>query len=199
MSTRAGGLPSFLIVAIALFGGACATDSGTRHYAPITPEQARVFEHGVDFVAGLEGLEGKWRVDWERDLEERVRSADLVAIVNFHTERTDTDPSQRVTHRLLGRVEREIMGEAEDEIELTVREDEAGFPTVHDNLARLTNRPFVLYAKWYRDDSGARAAHWHLSPASEAIMMATEAQVAEQPGSTSGAETSTERVVVHTN
>lgn len=165
----------------------------------MTPEQTRVFEHGVDFVAGLEGLEGKWRSDWEVDLSERVGSADVVAVVNFHTLRTDTDPSQRVTHHLLGRIEREMLGEVkDDEIELTVREGEAGFPSVHDNLSRLTNRPFVLYAKWYRDDSGAREAHWHLSPASEPIVSATEAEVVKQPNSTAGAET-TERVVVHNN
>lgn len=165
-------------------------------YTPVTPEQERVFEHGVDFVAALEGLEGRWRDDWDRDLQERVAGADFIGTVSVKTLLTETDPEQRVTHRLVGTVERTLIGDAGKEIDLRVREGQPGFPTVHDNLQRIQDRSFVAFVKWYRDDVGERAAHFHLSPASDVIVSQTESTVAlkkqAQPGSG-------ERVIVHTN
>jgi hypothetical protein len=153
---------------------ACGGAAKKANYAPATPEQLRVFEHGVDFVAALEGIEGRWREDWDRELSERVGAADFIGVVRIETLLTETDPEQVVTHRLVGRVTRTIAGEADKTLELRVREGESGFPTVHDNVTRIQAREFVAYVKWYRDDNGERAAHFHLSPNSEPVVSETE-------------------------
>lgn len=192
-----GSVRGLLIVALLLVSGACGGKSPSKvEYTQTTPEQERVFEHGVDFVAALEGLEGRWRDDWDRDLQTRVASADFIGTIKVKTLLTETDPEQRVTHRLVGTVERTLTGKADKEIELRVREGQPGFPTVHENLQRIQDRDFVAFVKWYRDDVGERAAHFHLSPASDVIVGQTESTVALKKKGPPG---SGEQVVVHTN
>jgi hypothetical protein len=186
-----------LLAGLALAGACGGKPPPATEYAAATPEQERVFEHGVDFVAALEGLEGRWRDDWDRDLQARVSGADFIGTVKVKTLLTETDPEQRVTHRLVASVERSISGKADDkELELRVREGQVGFLTVHENLKRIQSRDFVAYVKWYRDDVGARAAHFHLSPASDVIVGETERTVGLKKA---GAEAANERVIVHTN
>ena len=183
-----------LLLGFAACGG---RSSANVQYTASSPEQERAFEHGVDFIAALEGIEGRWRNDWEHDLQVRVASADFIGTVKVKTLLTETDPEQRVTHRLVGTVERTLSGDAGKEVELRVREGQLGFATVHDNLQRIQDRSFVAFVKWYRDDAGEKAAHFHLSPASEAIITQTERTVAikgKVPQSSTG-----ERVIVHTN
>ena len=189
-------LRSFPLLALLALGACGGKSSARLQYGQITPQQERVFEHGVDFVAALEGLEGRWRDDWDRDLQERVSGADFIGMVRVKTLLTETDPEQRVTHRLVGTIERTLVGDADKELELRVREGQPGFPTVHDNLQRIQDRSFVAFVKWYRDDAGARAAHFHLSPASEVIVSETESMVARKKKAPSE---SGERVIVHTN
>ncbi len=158
------------------FLAACgASMSDSLKLTALTPEEEAVFEHGVDFVATPEGLEGKWREDWERDLDVRARAADVVAIVDIHTIKTDVDPEQRTTHRLVGKIERLMGGEAQaDEVEMSVREGVPGYLSVRNNLARLQGAKMVAYLRWFRTDLGTIAPHWHLSPAEPGVIEATQ-------------------------
>lgn len=176
---------------------ACGGASPKVASAPITAEQERVFEHGVDFVAALEGLDGKWREDYERDLQERVAGADFIGIVKIGTLLTETDPEQRVTFRMVGTIKRTIAGQELKEIELRVREGTSGFPTIQENVQRIDAREFVVFVRWYVDDQGERAAHFHLSPASEQIVNATESSAVLAKKAPS--QSPTERTIVHNN
>lgn len=174
-----------------LFALACGgAQQAPKTSLPLTEEQAKSFEDGVDFVASFEGIEGRWRDDWERDLQVRVGDADVIALVTVRTLRTDTDPEQRVTHRILARVDRQLAGLAADELELTVRADALGFSSVHENLTRLGDKQFVAYVK-----RGPERLHWHLSPASDQVLLETERRITQLSGTPSGGE----RVVVHNN
>jgi hypothetical protein len=164
--------------------------------APLTAEAARAFDHGVDFVAALGGLEGRWRSEYDADLDQRAGTADLIAIVTIDTVHSDTDPEQRVNHRLVGPVTRVIYGSEVKELELTSHEDDPGYDTVHDSVARFPQQSFIAYVKWYRDVDGSRAAHFHLSPAAEEIISQTESRVALRDGAK---PTSGEQVIVHNN
>lgn len=170
---------------------ACAGATPAPKVAPpLTEEQARAFEDGIDFVASLEGIEGKWRDEWDKDLQTRVGAADVIALVTVHTVRTDTDPEQKVTHRLHARVDRELVGDAERELELAVRAGDPGFNSVHQNLARIGDKQFVAYVR-----RGPEKLHWHLSPASEEVVTETERTItlrSQQPNKAGNA-----RVVVH--
>jgi hypothetical protein len=185
----------FAIVTCALFlmfacGGA---KQNQKQSTPLTPEQTAAYDHGVDFVTTLEGIEGRWRDDWERDLSVRVASSDLIALVTIRTLRTDTDPEQRVTYRLLGSIDRELVGKAAgNEVELMVRADQLGFTSVHQNQGRLANQQFVAYVK----SGGEGVLHWHLAPASEQVLTETEGKISQLAGTPKGTG---ERTVVHTN
>ena len=176
----------------------CGGSAKQVNYAPTTPEQLRVFEHGVDFVAALEGIEGRWRDDWDRELQERVGAADFIGTIHIQTLLTETDPEQVVTHRLVGRVGRTILGDEEKTVELRVRESDKGFPTIHDNLTRIQSHDFLAYVRWYKDDVGERAAHFHLSPASEPVVSETERVIGIRKD-TSKEEAEGGRTIVHTH
>jgi hypothetical protein len=127
-----------------------------------------------------------------------VGAADFIGTIHVQTLLTETDPEQVVTHRLVGHVTRTILGDEEKTVELRVRESDKGFPTVHDNLTRIQSRDFLAYVKWYKDDAGERAAHFHLSPASEPVVSETE-KVAGIRKNTKTQEAEGGRTIVHTH
>ncbi len=188
---------SLAILACALVTSACASTSKAKiSAAPLTADEARAYEDGVDFIATLAGLEGRWRDDWDKDLSVRMASSDAVAIVTVKTVRTDSDPEHRVTHRLLATVDRVIFGDTRGkEMEFTVREGVPGFMSVNDGLSRIQGKSFVAYVKWYQAEGGRVAAHWHLSPASTEIVAETERAAAPRTGQGSSGD----RVIVHNN
>jgi hypothetical protein len=154
----------------------CAGGPAAVSDAPLSAEDERLFEHGVDFVGRVP--EGRWRDDFDRDLAHRVAASDLIAIVNVRKSRTDRDPEQHVIHRIYGDVERTLRGVAPGpEIELLARQGEAGFRSIDDNLTRLQDARLVVYVKWYETEQGV-AGHFHLSPASDDVVQETEARVA---------------------
>jgi hypothetical protein len=185
---------SALVACSLLLTMACGGAKPKGAVVPLTSEQAKAFDNGVDFVATLEGLEGRWRDDWDHDLQVRVATADLIAAVTVRTLLTQTDPSQRPTYRLVARVDRELVGEEEDrELELSVGEQQLGYLSVRENMERIADKSYVVYLK--RDtDTGVS---WHLSPASDQVISETESkitQLSRAPKKDSG-----ERVIVHTN
>jgi len=183
-----------VLTALLLLTVACGGAKTNAVVAPLTPEQTKAFDHGIDFVTTLEGLEGRWRDDWDQDLQVRVGSADLVATVTVRTLRTDTDPTQRVTYRLVARVDRELVGEQSGkEIELAVNDAQPGYLSVRENMGRIADKQYVAYVK--RGPDGGDA--WHLSPASEQVLRETESKITQlmrAPKKDTG-----ERVIVHTN
>lgn len=177
-----------------LFVVACGGAKPATTVVPLTPEQAKAFDHGVDFVTSLEGLEGRWRDDWDRDLQARVASADLIALVTVSTLRTDTDPTQRITYRLVAHVDRELVGtDSDQELELAVREEQAGYLTVRENMTRIADKQYIAFVKRgaQGDDS------WHLSAASEQVVGETESKITQL--NRAPKKDSRERVIVHTH
>lgn len=183
----------FSLVCALVWATACGGAKAPTPSMPLTESQERAFDNGVDFIASLEGLEGRWRDDWDRDLTERVVGADVIALVTVETLRTDTDPQQRVTYRLLSHVDRVLVGQPRGkELELEANPDQPGFSTLHDNPARLTDKQFVAYVR-----PGPDGPRWHLSHASEPVIVETERKITELervPKKSGG-----ERVIVHTN
>ncbi|MDB4975662.1 MAG: hypothetical protein JWN48_4003 [Myxococcaceae bacterium] len=186
-----------IATALALGSLGCASHKAApTAVTPLSPAEAKAFDRGVDFVATLEGLDGRWRSDWDQDLQVRIGSAQLIAAVTISTTRTDSDPSQRVTYRLVAHVERELVGRDEDkEIELPSTPDDPGYTTVQDNLQRISDDKGVQYLVYLKD--GADGPAWHLSPASPAVLTETESQITllhRDPKQNSG-----EQVIVHNN
>ncbi len=125
-------------------------------------------------MADPEGLEGRWREDWSRELDQRVSWSDVVAEVTVRTIRHDTDPNRQATLRLLAEPSRTLLGELPDELELKVEQHQPGFSTVDGNDRQILNTEFVAFLKWYQAQDGSVLPHWHLSPASEPVMSRVE-------------------------
>jgi hypothetical protein len=95
--------------------------------------------------------------------------ADVVAVVTAGTLRTDVDPEQRHTYRLIVHVDRVLYGEhVGTELELIVTENAGGFASVDENERQILNQQFLVFIKWARVDRVTRA-RWHLSPATDQV------------------------------
>jgi hypothetical protein len=167
---------SLILLAAPVLLSACgSTAPPARATTPFTAEHAEVFEDGVDFIADPTHLEGAWREDWSRDLDQRVSESDLIARITVHTLRTDTDLERINTYRLQAKIDEALWGEPpEDEVTLTVREGEAGFGTLEGNDRRILNQPFLAFIKWYDAPDGQVRPHWHLAPATEPVVSRVE-------------------------
>lgn len=165
--------------------------------SPMTPELEPLFENGVDLIRDPRVLEGAWLESWEDELDRRVGSSDVVAVITIQTLRTDVDLERRETFRLIGRVDRVLHGDnVGQELALVVREGEAGFGTVETNERSLLDAQFVAFVKWARDEAdGEVRARWHLSPATDAV----SSRVRSQLGARSRPDDDGRRVIVHEN
>lgn len=160
------GLLSGLLVAC---GGGSQSGVPAKPPGEFTAEHALLFESGVDFIADPEALEGRWRDDWSTELAGRVSYADVIALVQVDTFRTDVDPARRNTYRLVADVAKTWMGEAPDELVLVVRPGDTGFGTVHNKEDQIINKGFVAFIRWDLDENGRVVPRWHLSPASSPV------------------------------
>ncbi len=182
------------IATVALSVCACGSAPTRVSVTPMTPAHEVAFDNGVDLIADPSILEGSWLEDWEREIDERVRLSDAVALVRVTTVRHDTDLEQHDTYRLFVEVERVRHGAvAANELSLSVESRAAGFATVRDNESRILNQRFVGFLKWVQDPSGGPiAARWHLSPASERVVRRVNSLVEESHSD----EDSRRRVIV---
>ena len=163
--------------AVTLLGACGGSSEGQRpaHVPALSAEDRALFEDGIDFVADPEVLEGRWRDDWSRELDQRVRRSDIVARVTINTVRTDTDLDRRVTLRLLPEADHTYVGTFPEDLALLSREGEPGFGTVEGNERRILNHPFILFLKWDQPDADQNVVpRWHLSPAEEPVVQRTE-------------------------
>lgn len=185
------------LAALSLLSGCGGAQTEAVVTSPFTGEDAVVFEDGVDFVFDPDVLEGRWREDWSRELQQRVERADIVAVVRVATLRTDVDLDRRTTYRLIATVERELLGEPpQEEMSLVVREGEGGFESVRSNERRVLDGDFVAFVKWYQTEHESVAPHWHLSPATDPVLRRVEFLVRRRTQAEEEAQTTT-RTIVH--
>jgi len=194
------------VALLGLGGGllaACASGPKVHTTSPFTETDAEAFAGSVDFVGNPRSLQGRWQDAYAAELERRVERLDLLAVVQIHTLRNDLDPERRSKYRLLARVERTLFESDDfdvDELELAVRDGEAGYPTVADNQARILDQPFLAFVKFAPGDSpgAAPVPRWHLSPLTEPVLERVRPLLQERdPGALPN--TKTRRVYVHDN
>jgi len=166
-----------------------------RTSSEFTEEHAEFFEDGVDYVANPDALEGRWREEWQREMEKRLEYSDFIGVVTVTTLRTDIDPGRRTSFRLMTAVDKRLFGEApKGGITLLVRDGQPGYETVAGNQRRILDEHFVAFVKWYEDDNELISAHWHLSPASDIILDRVQELILRREDATSRV-----RVVTHEN
>ena len=132
----------------------------------------------MDLVADPGQLSGRWREDWDRELQERVGRADLVLLFRVETVRTDIDPDRRRTHRLEGEVVRTLFGawpEGDRDLTLRVADTEPGFGTIEGREQQVMGTTFVAFLRLVPTDAGGVQPRWHLSPATASVLGQTKA------------------------
>ena len=107
----------------AIFCLACAalaaTGCGGSQAKAVTPdeftaEHAVLFDDGIDLIEDPEGLQGRWKSDYELELEHRAEAADVVVSGVVTTVRVEQDPEMRSTFHLLFRRDQVLKGETEE-------------------------------------------------------------------------------------
>lgn len=168
-------------VALTLLAACGGTQAEPERVAssPFLESHEDMFENGLDMVRDPDALDGSWLGAWQDELDNRVTHADIVALVTVRTLRTDVDLDRSETFRLIASVDRAYLGEAGEELTLTVSESERGYGTVENNQRRLLDEQFIVFVKWQATDEGTRA-RWHLSPATEAVAIETRRLLASR-------------------
>lgn len=160
----------------------CATTSATHHppvpSSPFTQADDALFEDGVDMVGYPAGLGGRWADEWARELQDRVRRSDLVALLTVDTLRTDVSPENRSTQWLVADVGELLKGDYSGELGLASAEGDRGYASVERERAGLLHKRLIVFAKWVNDEAGAVRPRWHLARASDDIIEGVRAQLA---------------------
>lgn len=167
--------PRVLFLALVAACATTSTNATPTTGTPLTAEDRVLFDDGVDFVGDPSVLEGRWRDDWSRELDERVTNADIVSYIRVHALRTDVDLERRTTYRLLIDEVNGIVGDLPDDLALASLEGDGGFSTIDGNENRILDQELVLFLKWEQSEPGAEVrARWHLSPHTEDVTSRVE-------------------------
>jgi hypothetical protein len=155
-----------------LVTGCSPTSRQIRPSSPFTPGLARYFDDAVDYVQSADGLGGRLADDWNSQMDGLSRYSDLIGVVRIETVVQGTNPDGSRSYRLAAAVAERVKGEAPEDghVSLHVSEGQTGFNTVDGKEARLQSGRYLLFVKWYSDSSGQVAAHWHLTPFTDALM-----------------------------
>jgi hypothetical protein len=178
---------------MALWVAACAGAGAARREPaqPLTSAQARLFDDGVDLIADPEALQGEWRDDWEREVEQRLEQADVVVVGRVRAVSTDVDLQRRVSFRVALDVERVVRGdEVPGELSLVSLEGAIGYPSLERQRERILQRELVAFVRRAGGDAGERL-HFHLSAPSPALTRHLDAHDA-------AAKSDTIEVIEHT-
>jgi hypothetical protein len=146
--------------------------SGKRVAQPgeFTEQHAVIFDDGVDLIEDPDSLQGRWRTDFEVELDQRFEDADLVAHGKVTTVREEIDPESNASFHLLFRVGKTYKGSAgRDEISLAAREGAAGYASVAQHRQHIMEREMVVFVRRAVGEDGAVTPHFHLMPPSPAV------------------------------
>jgi hypothetical protein len=140
---------------------------------PWDSKEAPFFDDGVDVIKDPQALSGEWAYRQRNWLEGRIQLADTISIVNIQSVQTKTDVEGNSVKRIDVAVVKPIYGQtpAED-LSLVSPQDAPG----HELLLRFERHlqgRFILFARWFkndRDNAEQVEHHFHLSPASEALL-----------------------------
>jgi hypothetical protein len=157
----------------------CAACGGSQSNAIVpgafTPEHALLFDDGVDLIEDPEALQGRWKADFDRELDQRAEEADVVVSGVVSTVRVEQDPELRSTYHLLFRVDSALKGEPQkSELQLSAREGARGYGSVVQHRDRILERPLVAFVRYAAGENGALIPHFHLSAPSPTVTTALQ-------------------------
>lgn len=159
-----------VVVAAALTACGGAATSVVKVTSPFSARDAELFDDAADYLTDPAGLQGAWAESWSRDVDDRTKGANVVAIVKVTTIVSDVDLAQHKGIRLVPEVSRPLKGTLPADTGLRVSEGRPGYVSVDSNRSQLMADEYVLFLKWYDTPDKTVAAHWHLAPASPPVI-----------------------------
>jgi hypothetical protein len=144
---------------------------GPQPKSEFSVQDAALFEDGVDLIEDPNQLEGQWRTDWDRQLDQRIAQSDLVALGTVTTLRADVDLEQRTSYQVVVAVERTLEGKASGgDLNLVTRQGSGGYAGIDSHSTQLLNRKVVAFVKYAAGPDNAVIAHFHLSVSSQPVL-----------------------------
>ena len=129
-----------------------------------------LFDDGVDLIEDPDALQGRWKDEWERELDDRIAQSDFVSTGAVKTIRVEVNPEGRESYHLTFEVDRNLKGNApRGQISLSSRGGASGYASLDQYRERMLNRELVAFVRYAKEQSGAVVTHFHLAPPSEAI------------------------------
>jgi len=151
--------------------------AGFETGAPWDPKESRFFDDGVDVIDDLKKIDGEFAYRQEDELSGRVNLADLVGEVEISTTQTMRDVDGREQKRMDVRILTALYGGSPDSSIAFVSSSESpGHGMILRYEDRLSGR-FLAFVRWFEDDRGKVAHHFHLSPASETMVAEVKARI----------------------
>lgn len=141
------------------------------------PQEASLFDDGVDVVKDYNSISGKWAYRQEKELDGRMQLADFVGIINVLSVQTKSDFEVEAAKRIDIEIVETIYGEAPaNKIQLVSTREAPG----HQLLLRYEHRldgNQMVFIRWFQRDDKSLGHHFHISPASEYVVSKVKAEM----------------------
>jgi hypothetical protein len=168
------------LIAALLCASACGSDKRVVQPGEFTKQHELLFDDGVDLIEDPDALQGRWLSDWQRELEQRLEDADVVASGRVTTVREEINPEQRASFHLLFLKRKAFKGKPRNELSLSAAEGASGYASVQQNREHVIDRDMIVFVRYAVSADGAVTPHFHLMPQSKAVMRGLQRFDAQQ-------------------
>jgi hypothetical protein len=180
-----------LTIWLALLAAGASTGCGGASFqtgAPWDPKESRFFDDGVDVIDDMKKIDGEFAYRQEDELTGRTNLADLIAEVEISSMQTTRDVDGGEQKRMDVRILTTLYGASPAEtIAFVSGAQSPGHGMILRYEDRLSGR-FLAFVRWFEDDRGKIAHHFHLSPASEKMMADVKARIEKRQAAEDKAE-----------
>jgi hypothetical protein len=168
MVRRISGLTVMLLSAATACGGG---KPGAGSTVALSEREHALFDDGVDLIENPEGLSGRWKEDWDRDLDERIAGSDFVATGSVTTLRTEVDPERQTSYHMVFDVDEALLGEpSSKELLLISRDGDTGYGSVVQHRDHVLRRAVLAFVKYGAGPDGASTPYFHLAAPSKVAL-----------------------------
>jgi hypothetical protein len=166
------------VVCTVLLLAACGASDRAARGAAWNPEEATLFDDGIDVIESFTTLSGNFRFDAEEELNARANLADVILLGDIRSVQQSEDVDGVRTKRITLDVEKVLYGKWRDkEFILVSGQESLGYNLLARHEERLKGRQ-LAFIRVFRSEDGRTGHHFHLSPGSLSMRDEVEALVA---------------------
>jgi hypothetical protein len=177
---RTSALPCLFVLCTLSCGGTGANQP-PRATAPLSAEDAELFNDGIDMLDKPEMLQDTWRQQWAEDTQRLADRAQLVARGEVTTLRTEQDPDMRTTVDVVLHVKEVLLGDhSGGDLVLRSRAGAVGFGSVQEHRQRVLRADMVAFVR-YALEGGQQVMHFQLVRPSGPVLNAVDKRLGKEP------------------